>query len=164
MISCLACIIERPLSINSFGGCWAHYLSMNSIVLFVNWVLRCQSLKFVIVYNFTNIHAMSYNFDLYACSCRVNIEEPAVGITIPLLFAVSRVGSPRILLITTMSNAKPVHTSLLKVMIPSKHQCCVVCNLRDRTFHILLDAWWCSKNEGSKRPIACNNSRLALSW
>jgi len=60
MISRPAPTIERPHSVNSFGECSERYTAMNCIVLFLNHVLHGQSSQSVLVYNFTNMHAMSY--------------------------------------------------------------------------------------------------------
>jgi hypothetical protein len=49
------------------------YTAMNCIVLFLNGVLRGQSLESVLVFNFTNLHAMSSWSDYFLCSSRVNI-------------------------------------------------------------------------------------------
>jgi len=65
--------IESPQSINSFRGDSERYTAMNCIVLFLNRVLRSQFLQSNLVYNFTNMHAMSYTSDFFACRCRVNI-------------------------------------------------------------------------------------------
>jgi len=49
------------------------YTAINCIMLFLNGVLRGQSLQSVLVFNFTNMHAMSYWSDYIPCSSRVNI-------------------------------------------------------------------------------------------
>jgi len=64
---------------------------------------------------------------------------------------------------TTMSDTKSLNTSLLDVMISSKNERVFIRDLSDLTLQIIFDAWWASMNEGSKRPIALNNSRQALS-
>jgi hypothetical protein len=69
MILHLPPTIEHPQSINNFCGGSERYTAMYSIVLFLNQVLPGQSLQSVLVYNFTNMHAMSYRFDFFACSC-----------------------------------------------------------------------------------------------
>jgi len=48
------------------------YTAINCIMPFANGVLRSQSLQSVLVFNFTNMHAMSYWSDYFPCSCRVN--------------------------------------------------------------------------------------------
>jgi len=63
-----------------------------------------------------------------------------------------------------MSDTKSVNTSLLEVMISSKNERVFIRDLTDLTLQIIFDAWWASMNEGSKRPIAWNNSRHAPSW
>jgi len=65
--------IERPRIINNFGGGSVRYKAMNCIALLLNSVLHGQSFQFVLVYNITNMHAMSHRCDLFACSSRVNI-------------------------------------------------------------------------------------------
>jgi hypothetical protein len=49
------------------------YTAINCIMLFLNGVLRGQSLQSVLVLNLTNMHAMSYWSDYFPCSSRVNI-------------------------------------------------------------------------------------------
>jgi hypothetical protein len=61
--------IEHPQSINNFCGGSESYTAMNCIVLLLNQVLPGQSLQSVLVYNFTNMHEMSYRSDFFACSC-----------------------------------------------------------------------------------------------
>jgi len=63
-----------------------------------------------------------------------------------------------------MSDFKALNTSLLEVMISVKNERVFILDLSDLTWQIILDAWWASMNKGSKRPIAWNNSRHALSW
>ena len=63
-----------------------------------------------------------------------------------------------------MPASKSLNTSLLEFMISSKHKHVSIGDLSDRTLQIICDRWWDSLNEGSKRPIAWNNSRHALSW
>jgi len=65
--------IERLESINSFGGGSERFTAMNCIVLFLNRVLRGQSLQSNLVHNFTNMHAMSYRSVFVTCSSRVNM-------------------------------------------------------------------------------------------
>jgi hypothetical protein len=48
-------------------------------------------------------------------------------------------------------------------MISSKNERVFICDLSDLTLQIMLDAWWASMNEGSKWPIAWNNSQHAPS-
>jgi len=133
-------------------------------MLSLNGVLRGHSLQSVLVFNFTNMHAMSYWSDYFPCSCRVNIWEPAVCITVWLFSAVFRFGLPTILISTAMSDTKSLNTSLLAVMISSKNEPVFIHDLSDLTLQIIFDAWWASMNEGSNRPIAWNNSRHAPSW
>ena len=62
-------IIEHPQSINNFCGGSECCTAMYCIVLLLNQVLPGQSLQSVLVYNFTNMHAMSYRSDFIACGC-----------------------------------------------------------------------------------------------
>ena len=137
---------------------------MNCIVLVLNWVLRSQFLQSVLVYNFTNMCAMSSRSDLVARSCRVNSYKPAVCYTVTLLFAVFRVRIPSFLILTTRVDCKSLNTSLLEVVISSKNEGFFIRDLSDLTFQITFDSWWASMNTGSKRPISWNNYRHAPSW
>jgi len=49
------------------------YTATNCIMPFPNGVLRGQSLQSVLLFNFTNMHAMSYWSDYCPSSCAVNI-------------------------------------------------------------------------------------------
>jgi len=63
-----------------------------------------------------------------------------------------------------MSDSQSLNTSLLEVMITSKNERVFIRDLSDLTLQIIFDVWWASMNIGSKRLIACNNSRHAPSW
>jgi hypothetical protein len=111
MISCPAHTIERPHSDNSCGRCSECYPAMNCIVLILNRVLCGQSSQSILVYNFTNMFAMSYKSDFFARSCTVNIEELAVCLTVSSLLPVSRVGSTSVLILTAMSDSQSLNIS-----------------------------------------------------
>jgi len=81
-----------------------------------------------------------------------------------LLLAVFRVELPSFLILTTMSDSKSSNTSLLKVMISSKHEHVFIHDLSDLTFQMTFDAWWASMNVGSKGPIASHNSSHTPLW
>jgi hypothetical protein len=49
-------------------------------------------------------------------------------------------------------------------MISSKNECVFIRDLSKLKLQNISDAWWASMNEGSKWPIAWNNSRHAPSW
>ena len=49
-------------------------------------------------------------------------------------------------------------------MISSKNEPVFIRNFSDLTMQIIFDDWWASMNEGSKQPVAWNNSRHAPSW
>ena len=131
---------------------------------FLSGVLRVQSLQSVLVFNFTNKHAMSYWSEYLPCSCRVNISEPGVCFTVLLLSAVCEVGLPSFQFPTAMSDSHSLNTSLLEVMISSKNECLFNRVLCDLPLQIIFDAWWASMNVGPKRHIAWYDSRHAASW
>jgi len=123
------------------------------------------SALYALVFNFTNMHAMSHRSDFFlACSSKVNIEEPAFYLTITYPLTVTQIELRRVQFPTAMSDTKSLNTSLLEVMISSKNERVFIPDLSDLTVQIVFDAWWASMNVGSKRPIAWNNSRHASSW
>jgi len=160
----LAPTIECPQSLNSCSGGSECYTAMNCIVLFLNRVLRCQSLLSDLVYNLTNMHAMTYRSDFCTCSCRGNIEDPAVCFAVWLLSAVFRVCSPSFLIPNAMLESKFLNTSWFEVMITSKDKSVFIRDLSDLTLQIIFDAWWASINVGWKWPILWNNTRQAPTW
>jgi len=137
---------------------------MNCIVVFLTRVICGQSFQSVLVYNVTNMHAMSYRSDLFTCRYRVNIYEHAVCWIVTLLSAFSRVRLPSFPMPTAMSNAKSLNTSLLEVTISSQEERVIIGDLGHLTFQLIFDAWWDSMNSGSKRSIASHNSGEAPSW
>ena len=137
---------------------------MNCIVLFLNQVLRGQSLQSNLVYNFTDMHGMSYRSDFFKSGSRVNIWEPAVCYTVRLLSAVFRVGLPSFPIPTARWDLKSLNTSLHEVMISTENERVLIRDLSDLSSQIMFDAWWASMNVDSKRPIAWNNSRHAPFW
>jgi len=163
-ISHLPPTIECLQSINNVCGGSECYTAMNRIVLFLNRVLHGQSLQSVLVSNFTNMHAMSYWSNFFACSCRVNIEEPAVYCTVTLLSAVFWDKLPSFLILTAMLDSKSLNTSLFKVIISSKNELVLLRDLSDLTVQIIFHDWWASMNVSSKWPIAWNDSRHVPSW
>jgi len=156
--------IERPQSINNLCGGSVSYTALNCIVLFANWVCRGQSFQYVLVYNFTIIHALSHRSDVFACSSRVNIYKPVVRSTITLLSAVAWVELPSFLISSTLSDSQSLNTSLLDGMISSKNEQVFIHDLSDLTLEMLFDAWWASMNLDSKSLIAWNYSRHLSSW
>jgi len=156
--------IECLPSVNSACGGSKCYTAMNCIVPFLNQVLHSQSFQSLLVYDFTNMHAMSYRSDFFTWSSRVNIQEPAICFSISLLSAVFRVGLPSCLIPTAKSDSKCLNTSLLQVMMSSRNECVFNCDLSDLALQTIFDAWWASMNVDSKRPIAWNDSRHAPVW
>ena len=163
-ISHLPATIECPRSFNNVCGGSVSYTAINCITLLLNWVLRGQSFHYVLVYNFTKMHAMSQRSEFFASRCRVNIWGPMVCYTVSLLSVVFRVRLPRVLIPTSMSDSKSLTTSLLKVMISSKNECVFIPDLSNLTMQIIFDAWWAAMNVGSKWPSAWHNSRHEVLW
>jgi len=133
-------------------------------MLFLNQVLRCQSLQSILVYNFTNMHAMSYRFEFFECSCRVNIYKLAVCFTASSLSPVMQVRSPSSQIVTARSESKYFKTSLHEGMISSKPKLFLIRYLSDLTSEITFDVWLASMIQCSKRRIGWNNSLHALAW
>jgi len=111
------------------------------------------------------MHATSHRYDFFlACSSEVNIWEPAFYVTITYLLTVTKIELPRVQFPTAMSDTQSLNTLLLEVTISSKNERVFIRDLSDLTLPMIFDAWWASMNEGSKRPVAWNNSRYAPSW
>jgi len=156
--------IVCPPSIHNFCGGSLSYPAMNYIALSQNSVLRSQSFQYVLVYNFTTMHAMSHRWDFFACSCRVNSPEPAVCLTVLFPSAVFGVGLHWCVLPMAMSDSKSLNTSLLKVMISSKSERVFMRDLSDLTLQIVFNVWWVSMNVSLEWPSTWNHSRHAPSW
>ena len=156
--------IECPPGVNNSWRGSVSYTAINCVTLWLNWVLHGQSFQYVLVFNLTNMHAMSHRPYFFAWSCRVNIWEPAVGFTVSLPLAVFQVWLTRFPIPTAMSDSKSLNTSFLEVMISSKDERLCICGFSVCTVQIIFDAWWSWMNVGSKRPIGWNNSRHAPSW
>jgi hypothetical protein len=144
-------------------GC-KHYIVINCSILFLNGDLHGQSLQSVLLFNITNMDAMSDWPDYFPCSCRDNIEEPAICLTVSVLSAVSQVELPSFQISTTMSDTELLNTMLLEVMISSKDERIITCDLSDHTLHFIFDAWLASINVCSKWPSPWNNSIHAPLW
>jgi len=145
---------ECPKSVNRFCGVSEHQTAMNCIVLFLNRVVHGQSLQSNLVYNFTNMHAVSYSSDFFTCSSRVNIWEPTCCYAVSLLSAVFRVGLPSCLIPTAMSDSNSLNISFLELMIPSKDERVFICDSSDLASQIIFAAWWGLMNVDWKSPIA----------
>ena len=155
---------ERLQRVNSFSGGSRRYTATNCILLSLHRVLRRQSLESNLVYNFTNMRAMSYRSGFFTCSSRVNIWEPAAYFAVSFLSAVFGLGLPSCLILTVMSNSTALNTLLLEVMTTSRNERIFIHDFSDLTFQIIFDAWWASIKVDSKLPIAWNDSRHAPSW
>jgi hypothetical protein len=120
---------------------------------------------YALVFNFSNMHAMSHRSDLFlSCSSKVKIEKPGFYLTIMYPLTVTPLKLCRIQFPTAMPDTQSLNTSLLEVMISSHNGRVFIFDLRDLTLQIICDAWWPSRNVGSMCPIASNNSRHAPSW
>ena len=120
---------------------------------------------YVLVFNFTNMHAMSHRSDFFlACSSIGNIYEPAFYLTITYPLTVIQLELLRLQFPTARSDTKSPNTSFLQVIISSKNERVFIHDLSDLTLQFIVHAWWASMNVGSKQPIAWNNSRHVASW
>jgi len=153
-----------PAERKQFCGDFERCTAMNCIVLFLNGVLRGQSSQSHLVYNFTNMHAMSYWSDFFTCSSRVNIYDAAVNVAVSLLSAVFRVRLPSCLILTAILDWKSLNISLLEVVIASENEHVFIRDVRDLTLQIIFDAWWALIDADLKGPIAWKNSRHAPWW
>jgi len=153
-----------PTERKQFCGGFECCTAMNCIVLFLNGVLRGQSSQSHLVYNFTNMHAMSYWSDCFTCSSRVNIYDAAVYFAVSLLSTVFRVRLPSCLIPTAILDSKSLNISLLEVMIASENERVFIRDVRDLTLQIIFDAWWALIDADLKGPIAWKNSRHAPWW
>ena len=85
-------------------------------------------------------------------------------LSITYLLTVTQVKLPTVQFPTTMSDTKSLNTLLREVMISSKNERDIICDLSDLTLQIIFNASWASMNVGLKRPITWTNSRHAPSW
>jgi len=85
-----------------------------------------------------------------------------VTITYPL--TVTQIKLPTVQFPPTVSDTKSLNTSLLEVMVSSKNECVLICDLSDLTLHMIFDVWWASMKVGSTLHIARNISRHAPLW
>ena len=175
-ISLLPPETERPRSVNNFWACiWDNQTAMQRhwpiIILSTAFTGRnagddiaTTSSLYVLVFNLTNLHAMSHGSDyVLASSSNVNIEETAFYLTIRHLLTVIQVELPRVQFPTAMSDTKSLNTSMLEVMISSNNQHVFIRDFSDRTSQTILHAWWVSMNVDSKRPITWDDSGHAPS-
>jgi hypothetical protein len=99
----------------------------------------------VLVFNFTNMYAEPRRSDFFlACSFQVNIEEPAIYLTIMNPLIVTQIKFPRVQFPTVMSDTKSLNTWVLAVIISSKIECFFICDLSNLTLPIIFAAWWAS--------------------
>jgi len=127
--------------------------------------IATASSLYVLVFNFTNMHVMSYRSDIFlACTSKDNIYKPAFYLTIKYLLTVIQVKLRRFQFPTAISDSKSSNTSLPEEIVASKNECVFISNLSNLTLQIIVNAWWASMNVGSKRPVAWYNSTHAPSW
>ena len=85
---------------------------------------------------------MSHTSDFFlAYSSRVNIWDQALYLTISILLTVTQVELPTEQYPTMLSDRNSLDTSLLEVLISSKHECVFFRDLSDPALHIVFDAW-----------------------
>jgi len=131
---------ECQQRINSVCGGSGRCAATNCTAEFLNAVINGQSLLFVPVFNFTNMHAMSHRSDFcLVCSSKVNIQEPPVCFTIPYLLTVSQVELHSIQTPTAMSDWKSLNTSQLEVMISSNNERVLIREMSDHGLQIIFD-------------------------
>jgi len=116
-ISHLPATIESPCSVNNSCGSSVTYTAMNWIALFLNWVLHSQSFRYILLYNFTNLHIMFHRSDFFVSSSRVDYKEPALNLTIMSLLAACGEVVHSFLIHTTMSDSKSLNTPFPEVGI-----------------------------------------------
>ena len=76
-----------------------------------------------VVFNLTHMLAMAHRSDFFlACSSKVSIYEPAFYLTTTYPLTVTQAKLHRVQFPTAMSDTKSPNTSLLEVMISSKHE------------------------------------------
>jgi hypothetical protein len=68
-------------------------------------------------------------------------------------------GHPALYFLPAMSDSKSLNTSWPEVMIISTNALVFIRDVSDLILQIIFNACWASMNEGSKCPIAQNNSR-----
>ena len=131
---------------------------MNFSELLLNCVLRSQSDQYVFLYDLTNMYAMSHRSASFACTSRVNIQDPTFWFTESSLLAVFRVGLHRFQIPSPMSDSKSLNTSLFQVITSSTNARVYIGDLTNHSFQIIFAGWWASMNVGWQRPIAWNDS------
>jgi len=138
---------------------------MNCHASFVNEVSNGQYFQYVVVYNFTTIHAMSHRYYFcVACSSRVNIWETALYIILTLHLTVSQIKLHSFQSQIAMSGSQSLNTSLLEVVMCSKNKHVCICELSDLGLQIISDTWWASINVGLKYSMAWNKTRHGPLW
>jgi len=128
------------LCMNSFGAGSVCDTATNCITSFLNWVFNGQSFQFVLVYNFTTMHAMcqSSSFCLGRRST-VNIYDPKFCFTITYVLTVANVELRSFQISAAMSDSKYLSTLLVVVMISSKTECVLIRDLSGVTLQIIFD-------------------------
>jgi len=111
------------------------------------------------------MYAISYRAYLFvARNSRINIQDPAIFLTIPYQLTSFPIKLSSTPIHTAMSVSQPSNNSFPEVMISSNNECVFSHDLNHHTLQIIFNAWWPSMNAGSKRSIAWKNSRHEPSW
>jgi len=101
----------------------------------------------VLVFNFTNMHAMCHRSDFFlASSTKVDILEPALYLTITHFVTVIHVEFPIVQFPTAMSDTKWLNTSWLEVIISSNNERVIFRDSSEFTQQLTFDGWWASMN------------------
>ena len=89
------------------------------------------------------MHAMSHRSEFFLpSSFKVNIEEPAFNLTIMYLLPVTQVELPRVQFPTWLSDTKSLKSVLQEIMISTKNECVVICDMSELTLQIIFTTWW----------------------
>jgi len=142
---------ERQWSVNEFSASildnqTAMQLHWSIIVLSAAFMgkiasddIATSSSLYVLVFKFTNMHAMSHRSDFFlACSSKVSIWEPVFYLSITYALTVTQMELPRVQFPTAMSDTESLNTLLLEVMISSKNKPVFIRDLGDFTLPIIV--------------------------
>ena len=132
---------EHQQSIHSFRAGAITYTAMKCLALYLNCIFNSQSFQYVLVYNFTTMHAMSHRaYFVVARSSWVNSYEPGFFSTIPYLLTSFQVRLRSCQIPTAISDPRSSYRLLLDVMMSSKNEHVFICDLNNLTLQIIFDA------------------------
>jgi len=113
---------------------------MKCLASSLNGVFNGQSFPYVLVYHFTTMHVRSHrSYCCLVCSSSVNISEPVFYLIVILHLTVSQLELPNFQIPTTMLNSQSSNTSLLEMIISSKNEHVLICDLSDLGLQIIFD-------------------------